>query len=235
MMIRKLQTLGLALMALFALSAMVASTASAAEQGKLTSDGEVTLTAADAPGTLTTFTAFGLKTECNATYTGHTYNVTPHTRLTSGETTITVTPTYKNCTGILKAGGGKVAETVTMNGCDLVIHIEKTVVMGKWNASTDIVCPADTFVEIHAYTSAAHTSTLCTYKIKGQTGRSGAFFENLTPSTVTIGGPIKGINVKKEGLTCGGMAETNEGEVDLDLQVAGLNAGGAATEIQITD
>ncbi|HET8862857.1 MAG TPA: hypothetical protein VFM94_06380 [Solirubrobacterales bacterium] len=122
-MTRNVKAMGLALVAVLGMSAIVASAASA-QQGKLTSDGPVTLTGSPT-GTpdLSDFTFFGSSnSECPLyTYTGHKYNVTPHELIPSGATAITLSVSYgKFC----NVGGAPM--TADMNGCDFVLDIEGT-------------------------------------------------------------------------------------------------------------
>ena len=98
-MTRILKALGLALVAVFALSAVAASTASA-QQGTLTSDGPVTLTATETGVGQNWFEAFAAKIECpGSTFTGHKVATTPHTPISSGATEATLTPIWKETVG----------------------------------------------------------------------------------------------------------------------------------------
>jgi hypothetical protein len=231
-MIRNLKALGLALVAVFAMSAVVASAASAAIPS-LTSDGPVTLSGSDNVGTKSTLTAFGLKTECNATYHAHKYNVTPRVFIPSGATTVTVTPTYSNCLGVI--GGTSTPATVTFNGCDYVLHIGNTVAgVEKYGGTTDIVCPEGQQIEIHVYTNSSHATTICTIKVPGQTGLAGVTVQN-SGGNLVLGGPITGIRASKTGILCGGTAETTTGEEDISITVSGKNEAGGATSVSISD
>jgi hypothetical protein len=223
------KALGFAVVFLAFISTLFSSVAQAGEQGVLTSTG-LTLDGAEAtPGK---FTAFGFKVECKGTYTGHRYNETPHQVIPPEATTVTVTPAYNECSSFI--GETKAPSTVTMNGCDYVVHIGGTLGAGKWATTTDIVCPEGAQVEMHAYTSAAHSSTICTVKVPAQTGLTGGFVTNLAAGKLTLGGPIKGIKATRTGILCGGPAETNAAEEDLDVEVSGTEAGGPAA-VEISD
>jgi hypothetical protein len=72
-------------------------------------------------------TAFGINTQCaSATYTGGKVGETipggsgDHVPLPFGSSDFTLTPTYSGC-----LGSGFLRETIAMNGCDYVFHIEK--------------------------------------------------------------------------------------------------------------
>jgi hypothetical protein len=227
-MIRNLKALGLALAVVLATSATVASAASAA--GQLTSDGPVKLTGTSAGGAAT---AFGFKVECHEHATVGAVGETPHGFLTPPVSAFTVQTQSTNCVATI--GATAAPATVTTNGCDGVTKIGETISAGKWGGTGEIVCPPNSQIEIHAYTSAAHTSTICTVKIPAQTGLSGGTVENIAGGKITLGGTIKGIKATKTGVLCGGTAETNSAEVHGDAVVSGTNNVGAATAISISD
>jgi hypothetical protein len=122
-----------------------------------------------------------------------------------------------------------------MNGCDYVLHIGATTEAGKWAATTDIVCSEGAQVEAKAYTSGAHTTAICTYKLPAQSGLSGAYIENIAGGKITLGGTVKGIKVTRTQLLCGGTAETKEAEEDLDVEFSGTNGGGGAASVFVSD
>ena len=226
-MIRNLKVLGLSLVAVFAMSAMVASAASA---GELTSDGPVDLHATENPAVLTAIA--GQKVECHATYTIGNVNETPHaTFITLPKANLTVTPDYTNCVSVI--GELKAPLTVTMNGCDFVLHIGAQLEAGKYSGTADVVCEGSNQIEVHAYSSAAHSSTVCTYKIPAQTGLTGGFVKNAA-GKVELGGPVTGIKATRTGILCGGTAETKEAKQDIGVVVSGTNEAGAATNIEVT-
>ena len=221
--------LGLALIAVFAMCAIISSSAFA-EQGELTSSGPVTLTGKDKTGTKTSLTAFGETTQCETTYTGHKYSVTPHTFVPARATTITITPTYKNCTT------KGLPTTVTMNGCDYVLHIGETVEpleTGRYEIKADVICPAGKVIEFHVYLSGAHSSIACTIKVKEQTELSAGTLQNIAGEKAELVGPIAGTHAEKEGLC--GKETTTSAQVDLLVEFEGRNEKGEATGISISD
>jgi hypothetical protein len=68
----------------------------------------------------------------------------------TGATTITVTPTYENCTTSL---GGPATFTVT--GCDYLLHLTADA-SDNFTADTDLVCETGGHIVVDAYLSAAH-------------------------------------------------------------------------------
>jgi hypothetical protein len=241
MMIRNLKVLGLALVAVFAMSALAASAASAqGVQGEFTtSNGTAqtligTETGAAGSGA-NALTALGAKVECpGSTLTGHKFNVTPHVAIPNKETTATITPHYKNCAAFNPASH---PATVTMNGCDYVLHLGVTTggVAGTYGATVDIVCPAGKVIEVHVYNNVAHTELLCTIKVKGgQNGLAGAHATNTAGTgTFDISGLILGIHVEREGLCLldGKGSTTANGEFDIDVNVK----SSAGVGVSITD
>jgi len=234
-MIRNLKVMGLALVAVFALSAVVASAASA--QGKLTSDGPVTLTGSEVGAEPDGLEAFGLKVQCpGSTITGHAYNVTPHGLIANGATTATLTPHYKqaneNCT---VAPGGFIA-TVDMNGCDYVIHI------GTLPAVTlDVICPVGQEITVTIFTNAHdHTVTnkpMCILHIKEQKGLAGASVTNGV-GDLNIAGTVTGIHVFRTStgthpVLCPSATITT-GKFILNDTAKGTNGAGAATSVSVS-
>ncbi|HMJ72196.1 MAG TPA: hypothetical protein VK471_02400 [Solirubrobacterales bacterium] len=244
-MIRNLKVLGLALVAVFAMSAVVASAASA--QGKITSDGPVTLKATET-GTeaANSLTAFTHTFACPAsTITGHKYNVTPHVLIPSGETTATLTPHYNQAT--CKVVDLGVPATVTMNGCDFVVHVLGTF-MSKYEISADIVCPAGKVIEREVYSSSSEALKLCTITVKAQAGLNGAAGAPvLAQNTAAVGGTqddldivgtFKNIHAERHGLCKGegGHPDTTAtAELHIDTTVKGYNSFGVETGVTISD
>jgi hypothetical protein len=128
-MIRNPKALGLALVAVFAMSAMATSAASA-QQGELTSkpvEGVTLIGSETGEAGSNALTAFGLRIECpQSTYTGHKYSETPHTLIPNGATTVTLTPDYKEENHNCRSFPGNFPMTVSMNGCDYVLHFGET-------------------------------------------------------------------------------------------------------------
>jgi hypothetical protein len=246
-MIRSLKTLGLALVAVLALSAMAASAASA-QQGKLTSDGPVTLIAAETGAAgANALTAFGNRVECpGSSYTGHKYNVTPHALIPSGETTITVTPHYKQTAGNCKAvtALGTFRATVDVNGCDYVMHLGATTggVAHTYGVTTDVVCPVGKEIEITVFTNEAdHTANkpFCVQKVPAQTGKPGIHATDTTNGHVDLAGTVTGLTVNQPAsashpFLCSAK-HTLTGEFHLDVTGRGVNSLGGATNVSISE
>jgi hypothetical protein len=245
-MIRNLKALGLALVAVFALSVVVASAASAqeAEQGLLTSEGQapVTLTAEE---TGTNFlTAAGVTVKCpGSTYTGHKYNVTPHSFILSGATKVTITPHIKqeNC-----VAAGIFRMTVHTNGCDYVLNIGETSPIGNdegtYDVTTDIVCPAEKAIVVTMYTTEPKHNKdepFCVLHIKEQTGLQGAHATDTGNGHIDIAGTITGVTATRTvsahaPILCP-HTTTSAGEFDIDLTVKAHNEAGKSTAISISD
>ncbi len=233
-MIRKLKTLGLALVAVCAMSAMAASAASAVTTpGELTSDGNVTVSGA---GTAETFTfEAGQKITCNATQAVGPQNVTPHGLVNPGAglTTLTVQPHYSSCTATV--GGQSLPATFTTNGCDFVLHIGETIgVTGKYGGTTDIVCGANESFEAHVYLNATYATSICTYNIPAQTGIPGGEIQNVAGGTVKIAGTAASIKAVRTGIVCGGPKETMAAVYHPTTLLSGKNKAEEPTAISIT-
>ncbi len=227
-MIRNLKTLGLVL-ALTCAAGVTAGTAVAAE--RLTSDGPVKLSGVDS-GEKATFTGFGLSATCNGGYDIGLENQTPHVFFDPSiifVATFTVTPQYTSC--VNKMGEVQQPGTVTMNGCDYLVHVAN-------GAETwDVVCPGGQQIEMHSYTNASHTTSICTVKVPAQSGIAGGSHENVKEGgveKVVVKGPLTGIKATKSGILCGGSSETTTASMDIRAVVSGVNEKGGATGISIT-
>jgi hypothetical protein len=202
-MIRKLRTLGLALMAVFAISVVAASAASA-QNGIFTSDGPATLIGTQTGTELeNSITVFGKKLVCpKATYTGHKVNATPHEPIPNGATEVTLTPHYGVCSleGFLA--------TIDMNGCDLTLAIKATtgVVADQYNLHTTINCPVGKHIVATLFTNAAgHTAnnSFCHITItENPAGYAGLKQTDTTNKTLDVTGTIEGI-VADKGIVAG--------------------------------
>jgi hypothetical protein len=104
-MIRKLKTLGVAVVAVLALSAVVASAASATNF--TASKYPTTFTATSEKGN-DVFTIEGQSVECKSHFSGE---------ATAASETMTVTASYTECRAF-----GFLSASVNMNGCDYVFH-----------------------------------------------------------------------------------------------------------------
>jgi hypothetical protein len=236
-MTRNLKTLPLAIVAVLAMST-AASSASAQTQGKFSSDGPVTLIGTETGVAANALTAFGSIKCTGSTLTGHQYNVTPHALISSGATTATLTPHYKNCQHFNPEGH---PATVTTNGCDYVLHVGVTAggKEGTYSTTFDIVCPEGKAIEVHVYNDAiTHKEVLCTLKIKAQTGFAGAHVTN-TPASgdLDITGAIEKVHVEREGLCLLDGKGTTVGNavLDIDQTVSGRNSGGESTPVSIVE
>jgi hypothetical protein len=178
-MIRKLKTLGVALVAALALTAVSAASASAANY-----------TAGAYPTTITgesalgndTFTTEAGKVECKAHFQG---------TLAASSSSLEITPTYTNCRAF-----GFLEATVHMNGCKYL----KTGPIGgphTYQLNTDLVCPAGKDVTI--------TSATCDTTIQPQTNISSITVTNVTASgDLTAKANLTGIKytVVTDGFGC---------------------------------
>jgi hypothetical protein len=126
-MIRKIKTLGIAVVAVLALSAVVASAASAAN-----------FTASSYPTSATAASAIGnddFKTEAGSVECKGHFHVGP---LSAASETVTVVPTYSECRAF-----GFLNATVHMNECDYTFYT---------SGSVDLNCPTGKAVAITAST-----------------------------------------------------------------------------------
>lgn len=233
-MVHTLKVVCLSLVVVFALGSAGAAVASA--QGKLTSDGPVTLKSTETgPEKSNAWTMFGLRTECpGSVMTGHKFNVTPHVLIPSGESTVTITPHYVNCKFIV--GGLSFPATIDMNGCDYVVHL------GAAGAVTfDIVCPAGKEITETLWTNSsdhANAATpMCVLHFKEQKGIAGVTASNGAGGVVNIAGTLKNIHALKTKTTHGLLcpeATTSTAEIDMDITVRGFNAAGEQTGISLS-
>jgi len=233
-MIRNLKTMGLALVALFVFSALAASAASA-QNGRLTSDGPVTLDMTEIAGQLNAFTKFGGSFQCpGSTLTGHRYNVTPHELIPSGSEIYTLTPDYNqpNCVAI--EGGTTHKATMTMNGCDYVLHVGATTGQADTYSTTlDIVCPAGQSIIDDVYFSATNENLkVCETTIGPQNGLAGATIKDTTTGDLELHGTYTGLSESKSGVC--GAGNTTTGEFHVNLTVNGTSSGGAATQVGLS-
>jgi hypothetical protein len=241
-MIRNLKILGLALVAVFALAAVLASAASA-QVGTLTSTGPVTLIGVNTgPATENQWAAFGATTQCpNAVYTGHKYNVTPHTFIPNDVSTFTVTPHYGVCTD--KIGASSFPMTIDMNGCDFVVHLEGTTPgVDTYTVKTTIEgCPVGKHITITIFASAAkHTSNepFCHMTVtENAAGYLGLHATDTTTGRIDIAGTATGMTMDKESPTGSILCPketTNTGTLALGITVEGRNEVGSTTTIALS-
>ncbi len=225
-MTRNLKALGLALIAVFALSAMSASAASA-QKGMITGTNPFWLHGNDEPETTTPLTAFGGSTECEvATYRGGKVASTSgghHVALPSGSSDFTVSPAYSGC-----LGNGVVPTTITMNGCDYVVHVEKTIETHLYATTVELVCPAGKEVTIDFWlTHERHTTNPipdCEIHVPSQKGLVGATLRDQTNGHITLGGTAEKITMTRTVSPCWPLTTTKEGKLDLAVTITGENA-----------
>lgn len=146
-MIRKIKALGLALVAVFAMSAVVASAASATN-GTLTTFPTTTVVATgeqvgEHVFTLTDHPIIGggfANVKCKkATFDGVGTNK-------DGDTTVTVTPTYSECTAF------GLAATIEHDECTYILHTGTTTGLGGWHVVTTVSCPEGKTITIKTAT-----------------------------------------------------------------------------------
>jgi hypothetical protein len=126
-MIRKIKTLGIAVVAVLALSAVVASAASATN---FTASSYPTAASATSSKGNDDFKTEAGSVECHASFAV--------AALSAPSETVTVTPTYTECVAF-----GFLNATVNMNGCDYTFYT---------NGNVDLNCPAGKSVVITAST-----------------------------------------------------------------------------------
>jgi hypothetical protein len=230
-MTRNLKALGLALLALLALGAMAASSAQATiGNAQLTIEGGSGFIHGKGEGAAMQYTRNGRVQTCaTANYKSTTVN--------SGDTSITVTPEYANCTS------GGLPSTITMNGCAFVFTFTGHNIGGgnhTFTAITHIECPVGKVIETHVYSSHAnHTAgvSLCTYHIGAQNNKTEISLTNqaaggTTPkdwitADITVGG-IVSTRTSGSELLCGKELD-NEGTFHATVELKGTtHAGGAA-------
>lgn len=242
-MTRNLKILG-AVLAGFAAFGTVAVAGASAQQGTLTASGPMTLTESENGVSPDYFEAFSGKLECpGTTYTAHKYNETAHKLIPSGSTTATVTPHYKQIDA-----GGKIncktngfPATIKTNGCDYVLHLGET--NGEadtYRVTTDIICPANTSIEIMDFTTEAEdpTTPFCTIKIGTQAGKPGLTLKDTTNGTLDLKGIVTGLNVSRTNhgahtLLCAAQA-VNNGTLKTEDLVLGHNSMGVGTSISLS-
>lgn len=200
---------------------------SAEEQGELISNGPVTLTGTETGELLANSLTTGLGSfTCDgSTYTGHEYSVTPHEPVPSGATTLTITPSYGLCQAHVPILGTRPV-TVSMNGCDYVLHLGETAggAEGTYAAIVDIACPEGKAVEVEIFkvgsVHAAENRT-CTIRIKAQTGLPGAHLTHTTNESddIDLQGTLTGIHEEHSGTLCGeGTSSTVKLDIDLTIR-----------------
>jgi hypothetical protein len=236
-MIRNLKVLGLALVAVFAMSAVVASAASAAN-GLLTSDGPATLDATEIAGQLNVFTAFGGEVKCpGSTITGHEVGSTTK-GVPSGSSNATLTPDYNQATCVAVISGTSHKATVTMNGCDYVLHLGETNgEIDTYKSTVDVVCPAGASIIVDVYFATNNENLKVCEITVGPTnnaGRAGGTIKDTTTGDLEVHGTYKAISASETGAGCVGGPTTVTAELHANLTVKGTNALKENTNISLS-
>jgi hypothetical protein len=197
-MIRNFKVLGLAMVAALALTAFGASAASAAEfhssvaPVKVTGSQSTTHVFTTDPGTVTCTTA---------TFAGE--------QSTKTAASITITPTYSNCT--LKTIFGNIAVTVDFKtaGCDY-----------HFNASghTEIKCTTGN-------KSVVVSGPGCTVTVPAQTlSKAVSYSNNAGKTDIIVDASATGISYSYTGFTCGSGSGTTNGTYDGNTTMVGTGA-----------
>lgn len=236
-MIRNVKALGLALIAVVVLSAVAAQVASA--QGKLTSDGPVTLVGqVTGPVAENSFTMFGGSTICpTLNIGGHEVAVTPHKPVPDGATQITVTPHFGPCTSL------GFPSTVDMNGCDLVFDLKETTVLSTYRVTVTYECDVGKHPVVTIFSSAAkHTANepFCQLEFTPVTdpGKQNVTARNTAAGHIDITGTIEGLEAHKKSPTGSILCPsetTTAGVIHMDMTVEGRNGGGQVTGISLSE
>jgi hypothetical protein len=231
MVIRNFKALGLALVAVFAMSAVVASAAQATP-GTLTAEGRTVTVTGEQVGehvfTLTdhqTPPGSGVfaNTKCKKTHFDGIGSVT------DGATSITVTPTYIECTAF-----GQPA-TIEHTSCKYVLKTETPTPAGTgWHVNTAIVCnPGD---EIHVQTGTCSvtvpaqedlTTSEATNSGTSGTGMDLLMHTNIRNTTYTV---------TKDNIGCplSGTGTFHKGDIDGTTTIrAHTTVGGGLTGITL--
>lgn len=238
-MMRNLKTLGLALMAVFAFAALTASAASA--QGKLTSDGPVTLHGKETGAVgANSLTSFGNSTTCPpTTYTGHnvltpqqTVEGAKHGYISVPATALTITPHYSGCT--TSSPLGPLPTTVDMTGCDYDFHIGARVGPNTYKVKATVICPEGANIKVTVFLDAGHTQLACTSTItQNPAGYDGLHLVNTPNKKVSVIGTIEGIEAHRSGEFC--APETKkDGILHIDAVFEGRDVNGNTTPISIS-
>ncbi len=220
-MSHKLKALGLAMVAVLAMSAVVASAASAAA-GIFTSEkSPVTLTRSQ-EGTNEWSIGTGARKVSCAT-------ASAQGTASNGATSLTLTPTYTGCTST-----GGLGMTVTVNGCDFVLH-PTTGTATSGTETMDVVCPVGKEITFDVYGNGEHipANIKCEYHIKAQTGVAAGTYKDIgagttqeITETLNVTG-VHTVNTVGSKLLCGLAAgETGTSTLAGAQVLTGENAAG---------
>jgi hypothetical protein len=126
----------------------------------------------------------GLRVNCKT--------ATFHGTLAEASSTISISPTYKECVAF-----GFINATINFHGCTYLFHAGELVEADRYSGTVDIVCPAGKTIEIWSGT--------CETRIPPQTGLSSNDITNNTnPKDAIATGSLTGVEyVKtKDGFAC---------------------------------
>jgi hypothetical protein len=205
-MIRKLQVLGLAVVAVLAMSALGASAAQAAPEFTCSAY-PCTATGSNTLGN-EKFTTEAGTVECDSHFLVERMRTAKEVEegktpdLLGPSPTVTVTPTYTGCTAF-----GFLNATVNVEGCDYIFHATEAVEAGKvYKHHVDVHCPANQSIKIVAGTCRAEV----TGKTKTETqaavnqGLTTVTTTNLAGGSVTVQPNVANIDmhVTQDGFGC---------------------------------
>lgn len=197
-MIRKLRTLGLALLAVTSIGALGTASASAALFHSEAAPTSVKLTSTSTH----TFAWEGGAVNCKSV---------EHTGSLSSKTAETITLSaffsFTTCDLTLTEWGTFINMTISQNGCSFILNA---------NGPVTISCPSEKGIEFEF-------GALCTVKLLPQTASSASFVNNEKDVTVTFG--LKNLSYTTSGALCeGGSGST--GTYSGTSTAVGRNSGG---------
>ena len=232
MLVRNIKALGLALVAVLAMGAVAAAGAQAAIH--LTTSQSGTDVAGTISGTQTVKAVLSTpkgQVECNkATFAAST--------ATGTNMELTVTPTYEECEGF------GLPATVTMNGCEYTLATPTVVAADEYTGEADLVCPANTLVEVHVYLfKNPWESSLCTVTIGNAAGGTSGPFghiiytdETNTPTsanTILLHLTLGNIPVQEHGTCPDATTTAINGSLTGTVKVS-ATAGGNPADMELT-
>jgi len=135
-------------------------------------------------------------------------DVTLHGELGEASQTLTLKPTYVNCTAF-----GFLSATVAAEGCHRLYHVTTKLGADRYQAHLDNTCPEGQSIKITAGT--------CKLEIKGQTALTTVDIDDMTTSPpslndITIKDTVEGVKytVTQDGFGCpfGGTGNKTDGQ-----------------------
>jgi len=178
-MIRKLETLGIAMIAVLAMSALAAPAAEAVPS--FTCSAYPCSATGDTVSQPEIFTTEAGTIECDGHFEGS---------LSAASSTMTFSPSYLNCLGF-----GFLNASVDAELCTYVLHATEQTTFTAWSSHFDISCPFKESIKIVAGT--------CKAEIKSQTGLTSVRLENAAGS-IALKPNVSGISmtVTQDGFGC---------------------------------